>query len=806
MANLLNAIITNSTLKPNEHSFSYDSSRRVKPLKDKAALLPSRIIGSPVEYAKDLAKDVISIGKAVKGKANDHELGRINSLAMKLGSLGIASYLFVKNPFKLSKVMEFAGFGAFFASMSLWPKLAIQLPLKARTGVDFMQEYVDSQGRKKMLYQDPQYVLTDLLPRKDLDTIGRKMKISEELPDRDNFIKQRARKTALQANTLWMMTAGAAAPVMSALVCNAGERILKPALEKYELNKTKRDFLISDARFEDIKAKQAAAAAKFEKFLINNSNKPLKGEIADIIAAQIDPMLEESGAMQLREPLRRSLENLTAGEINKSFLERTFGKEVIASLDENYASNLNTYLKRYQRQPFEAMKKISNLLAKSGVLGETSREDILFKMKEEAQTVTVGELMPSLKELYSAMIEFTRSKKLLDAFVDARSGDRAGSFIANQWAKTCGRFLNSFRLGFSSEGLKKIAGRDTEFLDKQMAKLAASPEDFNKALKDIVNLVYKYEEETKADMIFPGSLLYNTKSLSSKELMKQRKTNRAHLIFNELRASLNKFGFFEISQEACGGSRPLNMPPAPGTIQKALINNAEMRVLGAQSSFFRVIQALEIYKQAQTGVLKAKLANFAREEMKETAAKMTPEEFDALIARLEEHCKNIIMNASTVDYIEKFKSRGFELTEGEYKTVMRTMFDEKTILDDLLAKAGASKDISETILAHYRDYKADFLTHVVNWKNNMRPDLASRILKDIEEQSLNAARRNGLTGKNLTDMLAETAQSKYNSKQWMLLFGGIMAGLTAVTLAAGLMLGRKDKVEKQAEIESRNNV
>ena len=141
MANLLNSIIANQSLNNNEpaSSFTFDSTGKVKPLQDKATLLPSSIIGSPVTYLKDLKKDVVSIGKAVKGKANDHELGRINDLAMKLGSLGIASYLFVKNPLKLSKGMEFAGFGAFFASMALWPKLAIQAPLKARTGVDFQQ-------------------------------------------------------------------------------------------------------------------------------------------------------------------------------------------------------------------------------------------------------------------------------------------------------------------------------------------------------------------------------------------------------------------------------------------------------------------------------------------------------------------------------------------------------------------------------------------------------------------------------------------------------------------------------------------
>ena len=92
---------------------------------------------------------------------------RIKDLLIPLIPVIILAVLFVKNPFKLNKAMEFIGAGTFFAGMSLWPKLMIQAPVKARTGVDVHQKYIDSQGRKKMLFQDPQYVLTDLYSKED---------------------------------------------------------------------------------------------------------------------------------------------------------------------------------------------------------------------------------------------------------------------------------------------------------------------------------------------------------------------------------------------------------------------------------------------------------------------------------------------------------------------------------------------------------------------------------------------------------------------------------------------------------------
>jgi len=81
MTNVLNKYIANQPISPVKPAplpaFTFNSEGKIKPLDDKAKLLPSRIFGSPIEYAKDLKQDVVNIGRAAKGKANDHELGRI---------------------------------------------------------------------------------------------------------------------------------------------------------------------------------------------------------------------------------------------------------------------------------------------------------------------------------------------------------------------------------------------------------------------------------------------------------------------------------------------------------------------------------------------------------------------------------------------------------------------------------------------------------------------------------------------------------------------------------------------------------
>ena len=89
---------------------------------------------NPIQAAKSgvvgLGNDVVNLTKALKnGESDDHSLGKLNDLGMKLGGIGIASYLFTRRNTPKAKVMEFAGAGVFFAMMNLWQKIFIATPL-----------------------------------------------------------------------------------------------------------------------------------------------------------------------------------------------------------------------------------------------------------------------------------------------------------------------------------------------------------------------------------------------------------------------------------------------------------------------------------------------------------------------------------------------------------------------------------------------------------------------------------------------------------------------------------------------------
>ena len=153
-----------------------DNKTFIKPLKSRGRLVKNNIFYAPINMFKDVVYDIKSLKHAVKGDANDHELGKLNDVGMKLGGLSIAAYLATKKQTPKTKGMEFVGLASFFASMALWKKIGIQLPAQIIHGVNVDQQYEDSFGRKKPFYLDPQFLPWSLYSDEKIDKIRKKPK------------------------------------------------------------------------------------------------------------------------------------------------------------------------------------------------------------------------------------------------------------------------------------------------------------------------------------------------------------------------------------------------------------------------------------------------------------------------------------------------------------------------------------------------------------------------------------------------------------------------------------------------------
>ena len=218
------------------------TNNNVKPLPGKGYLVSDNPVSATKYFFKDIAYDMKALKDGVQGNANDHQLGRLNDVGLKLGGIGIATYLSSITTNPKAKIMEFVGLGAFLLSMDWFPKIAIDLPARLRFGFNVRKEYVDDQGRKKSVMQDRNYIPYDLYRGKnkaeDLSKIGDRLGIPKDIKNRDEVTQEQMSKTATQYHTLWMMTAGAATPIMTALACYGIENyIVAPGIEKHRNNK-----------------------------------------------------------------------------------------------------------------------------------------------------------------------------------------------------------------------------------------------------------------------------------------------------------------------------------------------------------------------------------------------------------------------------------------------------------------------------------------------------------------------------------------------------------------------------------------
>src|SRR5574344_783611 len=293
--NLLDKYPNNYKPEVQKPSVPFDmQTSALRPLNAKGTLVNSSVN----EFAKDIKYSSKALKDGFSGHAGDHQLGKTNDIGLKLGGLAIAGYLLTKRQTPMTKIMELVGFGAFFTSMALWPKIALELPAKAIHGFNINQKYRNSSGDKKKFFQDPHYLPWDLYSQKQLDEIGDKLKIDKNAHDRNELIQEKMKKIALQNNTMWMLTAGIATPVMSALICNQAEKLALPLQNIY--NEKQADKLINN--IDKYAQKYKFNSKPLEDFLATNKEKDLTEKLLTQIAEKInlDPISQKSLVQDLK--------------------------------------------------------------------------------------------------------------------------------------------------------------------------------------------------------------------------------------------------------------------------------------------------------------------------------------------------------------------------------------------------------------------------------------------------------------------------------------------------------------------------
>ena len=667
-----------------------DTSRNVKPEKPKGHLVNTPFYKVPFEYFEDLAQDTCSIAKGWSGKANDYELGKQNDIGMKLGGLAIASYLSTKRISKLPKIMEFVGLGSFFASLSLWPKLAIALPLKLRTGVDIQQKYVDSYGRKKNFFQDPQYLAWDLYSKEQINKMGDKMGVPLDVPNRDEVIKEKARKLAVQGNTLWLATAGFATPIMTGMICKGLEPVVNNLKQKYYLKQTEKvlngqvklpSYIKEERAFESFLAENMGKRISADSNLISKLNwaetgfadlpKKIKADLVQILH-NVPNEIDKSYIDILFERMGVYLKNaqITKDDISSAFREKgIFGSQ--EELFERYRAYCpNSRGKDLESITREVLGEIIDGKKLPEHISKNARAVLCDNSNIENNVVAVynrrildEQTANKLREFFHRLSSFFRKELVLRKWENSHYTQNADSVCKEAWERGSRAVLSVLNISGKELEEMNLEGSNAEkIVARKISEIAKNPKRYKKAIIKIAQAIAEYET------------VFN-------ESTRTRYREFVESISREAKLGLESSGFGHTAryiggadlEDAAGNiilrkSKAVNYKEAiHGSLIQLKHSIYDERVFAIKSNLYRFIQALDLERRFQTtGAEKS----YFEHQFDTIVTGDIPKHQRPNYKAVEQIARRIIMSATDGDHVQKLGGK----KPNAYRAVMRILY------------------------------------------------------------------------------------------------------------------------------------
>jgi len=813
----------------------------IKPLPSNGKLIRNSIFDIPSQIFKDAKYDMRAFKHAVKGEANDHELGRLNDLGMKVGGLAIASYLFTKKQTPRTKIFEFIGFASFFGAMELWPKLFLQLPAYLVHGVNIRQQYEDNYGRKKMFYQDHQFIPWDLYSDEEINKIGDRLRVPKEIPNRRDFIQEKMRKIALQNNTLWMLTAGFATPIMSALICNA----LEKGVENYQADQLDRKAaaLLSNFTDEIKKFDFKKNEEALNKIFTENSGKPITPKLVNDIHANMTEGLNFVTSTNIKTDLQNMMptntftfsdETLDAVRevLKKNFANIDLSEADLAKILPDNATMLNAFnekglMKEGINEFSEHSKLVQNLLDErienfirenpddlkarklnfymknlvhSSEHGADSELSKSFKVKPA--TLLIEDMITKLKSISSTLNSFKAKDAVLAEYAFMTTAQAPETGLAKMWNDIASEDLLK-TLNITPEDVKK-ARLDSEIAgDILRSKFEEIVSDDTKYAQVIENLQQKLSllQSKTAQLI----------ELKSPDNTSVYKT-QVNSTFDETANALRKLNMGMTADNLVG----VNGDPQ-ASLKDVRLSFVTDRIKGVKSSFYRLLNTLDMYhrisKVEKVDILHAQMPREVKEELVELCKQTLIDGHTSDYAvkfympRNPDLNPDIATDEARKEYFSQIETKNGKVVNKYYGKRLptdvvelshdRNFFDAamKLMYDGELHPDTTAKIKDSAFIADFMKYRSDVLNLVGGDKYFLRPN---HLVNGVATKS-SSELRSLLIGCAPNEMIFKLSKQRYNSAKWLKMFGSFGAGLAGITLLSQLFIGRMKapKVNKE---------
>ena len=403
----------------------------VKPNEAKARLVKENPLQSAASAVSDTFKDGKNFVIAAKtGKLNDNSLGRINDLGLKAGALLIAGFLASNAKTKTNAIMQFLGGATFLSVMSLWPKIFINLPARLVHGFRIDQKYISAQGDKKDVYLDNQFIPTDIFSKQELKDNARRSGIDYGSENGEEKILRKMQKTALQNRTLWMATAGFATPLLTAVIGDKIEPLVKNAVINH-------DFMKSRQALDNIDEVFSASSP-----IVKN-----KKQLEDVLMQYSSKNLDSEGFKKISAAL-----NIDVTDIFKDSDDLKPIKDLKFNVDENALSVARNQVSIIKDEGLEETLKnaFSDLIkSKDATQGTSERVKGIFAN------------VKTIQESHNGKIEAEKLDEVINNFKNLKEG------------KTYIKLRQMLQEAFNAQGNKKL----TSLIDTKLSNMDLKYDD-----------------------------------------------------------------------------------------------------------------------------------------------------------------------------------------------------------------------------------------------------------------------------------------------------------------------------------------
>ncbi len=829
----------------------------IKPLPSNGHLVRNSLFDIPSEIFKDIKYSAKALHHSIKGKANDNELGHLNDLGMKLGGLTIATYLFSRKFAPLAKSMEFVGLVSFFAAMDIWPKLALQLPAYLIHGFDIRQQYRDNYGTKKPVFQDHQFIPWDLYSDEEINKIGDRLRVPKDMKNRRDFIQEKMRKIALQNNTMWMLTAGFATPIMSALICEG----LKDPIHNYQdrkLNK-KANALLSNFNNEIAKYDFSQKNEALNELLENHKGQPITSELFDEISKAVSKGMDSITAGEISKDLKDvimqkgvNISKSTFENISESLKDVLQGipenekkefipsaDEIIAKLDDGKRSAIasgevisnqtefSSYVKALedafdakinafeQANPQNLNTERVRFMVDSMFESTNGGKSVLDKFfKSTPSSVLTDSSIQNIKEVNKTLNTFHARQRVLNKYAYLKSAQAQETYLANTWNSILDSDMLK-TLGITDKDISKTrmdSNLVNNLLREKFEAIVCDDAKYNEVMDKIIEKLNFLEDRTK----FAQFDKYNPDE-------KNPYKTYVDTTFDEAADNLKQKGMKNTARRLKGYDVPNGVDTH--TLKDLQLSFVQDRVRGVKSSFYRLLNTLDFFKRVSDKEHLDSLKEYNYTDASGNLLKHV--DFTRQIKEeMVEMSKQLLLGGRSSDYAVKFfflrnpELNPDNLTDeqrrllfSDIQTNMGKMVNEfygKQALNQLADNPHDRIFYDSAMRLMYSDRLSDKTKNKIEnsmfFKNfeQYRKELFSYLGGDeyFTKKSHKVAGgsadsttefRFQLLGSAVDDMFTKLFNQKFNSKTWLKMFGGFGAGLLGLTVLSQFFMGKMPK-------------